>query len=181
MGEVSMPGPQNKKQKGKSKANSQIAHLDRTVVVPIAANTLNTVGPVVSTVSTAAGYSWSVNVTGTMIAANIGSAFSFAANTLNFWGARNDYSARRSKMAEEIAAMPEIRDSGIESVVFVKEDMPMAEGGYYFYKDQSEDIWVAIRNDKSELHSIPLTINGGGLEQNSTVLLHLLLPIIYLE
>ncbi len=171
-----MPDLQNESQKDENKANSQIAPSRQARIAPIAANILNTVGPVLSTVSTAAGYSWSVNVAETMIAANIGSAFTFAANTLNFWGARNDYSARRSEIAKEIKAMPKICDSGIDSVLFTTKDMPMDEEAYYFYKD--EDIWIFIRKKDGESEPIRLTENGR-LEQNSPASLQLLLPIIH--
>lgn len=174
-----MPGPQNKSQKDERKANNQKKSSGQSMVVPIAANTLNTVGPILSTVSTAAGYSWRVNVTGTMVTANIGSACTFAANTLNFWGARNDYINRRSEISEEIMAMPKICDSGIGSVTLVTENMPMDEDGYYFYKDGNAVIFAVIK-DSDELKTVKLA-QSDLFEQNGSALQDLLFPIISQE
>lgn len=136
-----MPNEQDK-----NKADSQVRP-GRSSWFSTAAALSNVIGPVLGTVSTAAGYSWRVNVAGTMVGSSIAGIFGFAGSAFGFWGAHNDYVDLRNGIAEEVAGMPLIYGSGFDSVLCVTQKENIDEDGCYLFKDEDEAISAIIVKD----------------------------------
>lgn len=101
------------------------------------------ISPALGMVSITVGYSWQINITKAMVAANIGGVVGFAGSLFGIFGGYKDHTEQQAKIAAEIQAMPIIRDSGINTVTCITNPYHNYRRGYYL-RQESEMTWVTI-------------------------------------
>lgn len=110
--------PKQKKNKGKQTDS----------IISTVATISSFLGPALGIISTGVGYSWRVNVPGTMVSASAGGAITFMGNAFSFFGGNEDYRNLRNRFSESIMGIPKIEDSGVDSVTLIFSDEEISTG-----------------------------------------------------